>query len=79
MAASVIAPEIRDLAERELTPKQLEAFELECAGHGTMAIARRLMVTRSAVKDRLHNAHTALLKAGLRTDGNGNWRMEEAA
>lgn len=75
-----LPPEIRETAERVLTPKQLEAFELECAGHGTMGIARRLLVTRTAARERLHNAHTALLKAGLRQDPmTGQWRREEAA
>lgn len=72
--------EIRKTAESVLTTKQLEAFELECAGHGTMAIARKLWLTRAAVRDRLHNAHTALLRAGLRQDPTtGEWRREEAA
>jgi len=71
--------EVREIAERELSQKQLEAFQLECDGHGTMAIARRLLLTRSAVRDRLHSAHTKLLKAGLCVDANGNWYQEEAA
>jgi DNA-binding NarL/FixJ family response regulator len=72
-------PIVREIAERVLTPPQLEAFQLECDGRGTMAIARRLLVTRSAVRDRLHNAHTRLLKEGLRMDDKGEWYREAAA
>lgn len=67
------------MAERELTRKQLEVFELECAEMGTMTIARRLMLTRSAVRDRLHSAHTKLERAGVRQDANGRYYIEEAA
>lgn len=79
MSYDDLPAEVREVAEEILSRSQLEAFRLECDGHGTMTIARRLMLTRSAVRDRLHNAHTRLLKVGLRLDENGNWRREEAA
>jgi DNA-binding NarL/FixJ family response regulator len=79
MSYSTLPHDVRTIAERVLSQKQLEAFHLEVDGLGTMAIARRLLLTRSAVKDRLHNAHTALIKAGVRQNGNGDWYVEEAA
>lgn len=73
----MISPELRSVAERVLTPAQLEVFLLEQAGYGLMPIARRLVLTRSAVRDRIHNAHTKLEKHGCRQDANGKWYVDE--
>jgi DNA-directed RNA polymerase specialized sigma24 family protein len=70
-----LPPDVRRTAERSLTTKQREAFELELAGLGTLGIARRLGVTKGAVVDRLHNAHIKLAKEGVRMDEYGRWHL----
>jgi DNA-directed RNA polymerase specialized sigma24 family protein len=70
---------VREVVERTLTEKQREAFELELAGWGVMRIARRLGVTKGAIVDRLHNAHTKLSKEGVRMDEFGRWYLERVA
>lgn len=71
--------EVRDIAERILTPKQLEAFKLEQAGLGLQRIARLLGVTKTAVVSRIDAAHLKLLRAGCRQDASGRWFVEESA
>jgi predicted DNA-binding protein YlxM (UPF0122 family) len=77
MTFQTLPPAVREIAERILTEKQREAFELELAGWGMMRIARRLGVTKGAVVDRLHNAHTKLQNAGVKMDEFGRWSVEE--
>lgn len=77
MAYAHISEDVREVAERLLTIAQLEVFRLECDGVGTMAIARRLGLTRSAVRDRIHNAHTKLERGGAVQDASGKWSMEK--
>jgi DNA-binding NarL/FixJ family response regulator len=72
-----LPPDVRALAEAELTSKQLEVWRYECDGWGTMRIARHLSLTRSAVRDRLHNAHTRLEHHGVGQDASGKWFVEE--
>lgn len=43
-----------------LTPAQREAWELHRLGHSHRTIARRLGITREAVKDRLERARRKL-------------------
>lgn len=75
----MIPDHIRTMAQEVLTEKQFEAFELEQAGWGIMRIARHLTLTKTAVADRIHNAHTKLEKTGVRMDEFGKWYIEEAA
>lgn len=73
----MLSEPVRQIAERELTEKQLQVFRYECAGWGTMRIARHLSLTRGAVRDRLHNAHTKLEHAGVVQDASGRWFVNE--
>lgn len=68
---------VRVIAERVLTAKQLEAFELEQRGHGMMTIARHLSITKGAAVSRIEGAHLKLRKAGVRQDASGRWFVEE--
>ncbi len=77
MSWSSLPVNVRDVAERELTSKQLEAWRLHLAGWGMMRIARQLNVTKGAVADRLHNAETKLLNEGVRMDEFGKWTIVE--
>lgn len=79
MTYAQLPPTIRATAETALTPKQLEAWKLELAGHGTRRIAIHLRITRSSVQSRLDHAHHALHAAGVRQTANGTWYLEEAA
>lgn len=74
-----IPDEVRAIAERVLTGKQLEAFELEQRGMGMMSIARRLSITKGAAVSRIEGAHLKLRKAGVVMDGSGRWHVEVAA
>lgn len=71
--------DVREIAQDELTEKQFEAFELECAGWGLMRIGRYLDISKQSVAARIDGAHRRLGRAGLRQDVNGNWYLEEAA
>lgn len=70
---------IRVIAKAEMTPKQFEAFELECAGWGLTRISRYLGIARQTVWGRIDGAHRALEHQGVRQDASGNWYLEEAA
>lgn len=76
MSWASLPPEVREVAERVLTPKQREAFELELAGWGLQRSADYLNIRRVAVRDRLTGAHKRLLDAGLRMDPFGRWYIE---
>jgi transcriptional regulator len=82
MTFAALPPDVRAIAERVLTPKQLEAWQFEQAGWGMTRIARRLGVTKGAIVSRLDGANLKLRKAGVRMDEFGQWyfeRDEEAA
>lgn len=72
-----LPPGVRQVAERELTSKQLEAWKLHLAGWGMIKIARHLGVTKGAISDRLHNAETKLLNERVRMDEFGQWTISE--
>jgi hypothetical protein len=74
---SALSPEVREIAERVLTRKQLEAWQLELAGWGMAPIGRRLGITKGAVVSRIDGAHLKLHKAGVRQDEFGEWYVEE--
>lgn len=75
MTWSQLPQEIQDLAKSILTQPQLEAFILDLAGDSTYTTAARLGVSRSAVRDRLRNAHAKLSAAGLVQDEDGTFRL----
>ena len=77
MSYSSLSAEVRTIAEKVLTPKQLEYWQYELAGWKPYPIATRLGVTKSAVRDRQHNTHKNLLNAGVRMDEFGRWTVEE--
>jgi len=75
----VMPTDVREIAERVLTEKQLEAFELEQRGYGMSSIGRRLSITKGAAVARIDGAHLKLRKAGVTMDGSGSWFVEKAA
>ena len=79
MSWSTLPPHIRDIAERELTKPQLEAWKLELAGLSQRRIAYALTISRGAVKDRIENAYLTLRKHGIDQDKFGNWTRKDAA
>lgn len=52
--------ELRKLAERVLTPKQLQVFRLHAAGYSSRRIARILGISRWTVRDHLTRAYELL-------------------
>ena len=77
MTWSALPSEVRDIAARELTAKQREAWELELQGLGVRKIAARLDITKGAAADRLEAAYLKLRKAGVRQDEFGKWSVEQ--
>jgi hypothetical protein len=77
MSFSTLSDETREIAERVLTEKQLEAFKLELAGWGMQRIARHLEITKGAAVSRIDNAHLKLRKAGVRQNQFGEWYLSE--
>ena len=77
MTWSALPSEVRDIAARELTAKQREAWELELQGLGVRKIAARLSITKGAAADRLEAAYLKLRKAGVRQDEFGKWYVSE--
>ena len=71
--------EVRSVAIRELTEKQLEAFIYECGGVGLMRIARLLGISKQSVVARIDGAHRKLRRAGVRQDASGQWYIEKEA
>lgn len=58
-----VGPELRSLAERVLTPAQLEAYKLVARGYGRRRISVVLQISESAVRDRVKAAERKILKA----------------
>jgi hypothetical protein len=77
MTFASLPDDVREIAIRELTEKQLEAFIYECSGLGVQRIARMVGVTKGAIVGRLDGAHLKLGKAGVRQDEFGRWSVEE--
>lgn len=77
MSWNVLPPEVREIAKRELTEKQLEAFKLELAGMSLRGIASALDIDRRAVRDRLDAAYRRLRRAGVRQTSSGGWILDE--
>lgn len=58
-----VAPDLRALAERVLTPAQLEAYKLVARGYGRRRISVILGISTSAVRDRVNAAERKLVRA----------------
>jgi predicted DNA-binding protein (UPF0251 family) len=54
---------VQDVARAVLTTKQYDAWRLEAAGISQRHIALVLGIGRSAVRDRLYEAHTRIARA----------------
>ncbi len=77
MSWSELPYEVREIAERELTEKQLEAWKLDVRGYGVRRVAFECDITRGAASDRLEAAYLKLRKAGVRQDEFGQWTISE--
>lgn len=77
MSWSSLPENVREIAERVLTDKQLEAWKWEIAGDSQRQIAARLMITKGAVMSRLDGVELKLRKAGVVQDRFGQWSMSE--
>lgn len=60
---SSVSPDLRELAERVLTAKQLEVIKLVAWGYGDRRIASILGLGRDAVRDRRQRAELKLFMA----------------
>lgn len=76
MTYATLPPRVREIAERVLTEKQLEAFRLEQDGLGLRLIARHLDIAKPSVEARIDAAHRKLRRESVRQDGSGNWYLE---
>lgn len=63
MSWDALSPELRELAARVCTEKELEALKLKAAGYGERRIAIVLNISRTSVRDRLRNGERKLLAA----------------
>lgn len=79
MSWSTLPDNVKQLAERELTPPQLRCFVLELAGMSTRRIADSLDIADSTARDHLRAAHRKLKRHGVRQHPNGTYHLEEAA
>lgn len=68
MSWDTLSPELRELAERVCTSKELEALKLKSAGYGRRRIAIVIGISETAVRDRLRSAERKLAAA---VEGNG--------
>jgi DNA-binding CsgD family transcriptional regulator len=57
-----VAPDLRKIAERLLTARQLEVYKLVARGYGLRRIAVLLGISKSAVQDRLHLAELKVFR-----------------
>jgi hypothetical protein len=76
MSWAALPSDVRERAERVLTAKQLEAWQLELRGLGVRKIAAQLGITKGAAADRLEAGYLKLRKAGVRQDEFGKWSVE---
>jgi DNA-binding CsgD family transcriptional regulator len=60
---STLSPEMRELAERVCTPKELEALKLKASGYGRRRIAIVIGISETAVRDRLRSGERKLAAA----------------
>ena len=60
MSFQSLSPEIKELAERELTRKQLDVFKLWLAGAGTTRIALMLDIAEPTARGHLTRAKQKL-------------------
>lgn len=61
MSYQHLTPDIRQIAETVLTPKQLTAYKLHANGLSERDIAIHLRISRRAVRDRLAEADVKIL------------------
>lgn len=71
--------DVKTVAERALTVKQLEVFKLHVAGLSDHQMMWKLGIHRSTARDRLNAATLNLLRAGVRQDPSGRWHYSEEA
>ncbi len=60
---SDIDPRLRELAERVLTEKELEAFKLSIGGAGYRRVAFALCIAPETARNRIRNAKAKLIRA----------------
>lgn len=63
MSLPNLPPDVRSLAERELTPKQLEAWKLHSLGYGYRRVGRILGISTRSARDRIERARQIIDKA----------------
>lgn len=63
MSWNTLDPTIRQLAERELTRKQLDVLKLHLAGCGTRRIATMLSISEPTAREHLRLAKLRLAQA----------------
>jgi DNA-binding CsgD family transcriptional regulator len=74
-----LSPEVRAIAERVLTRKQLDVFKLHCAGCSYRRIATMLEIGVPTVRGHLDAAHHRLEREGVDRGGFRSYSVREAA
>lgn len=79
MSWSSLPEPVREIAERELTAKQLDVFKLHLAGCSYRRIHTMLEIGVPTVRGHLDAAHHRLERAGVVRAGFRDYRIEEVA
>lgn len=77
MSWHTLPPAIQAIATQHLTQRQLAAWQLDLAGHGTRRIAIILDISRSTAAEHLTAAYRNLRTHGVRQDASGHYHLED--
>ena len=76
MTWQTLPPDIRAIAEAQLTKKQLHVWLLHLNGIGVRRSAVMLTVTPTTIRDHLDAAHRTLRKHGVSRQADGSYQHE---
>lgn len=76
MSYSEVSEDVREVANRVLTGKQLDVWVLMLAGCSQRRSALMLGLSRSTVRSHLEEAHMRLISAGVRWSVEGVYYLE---
>lgn len=72
MSWSTLPPDLRELAERVCTGKEVDALKLKAAGYGRRRIAVILGIGETSVRDRIRGGERKILVALEQLDGDSD-------
>lgn len=79
MSFATLPPDVREIAERTLTRKQLDVFKLHLAGCSYRRIATMLEIGVSTVRSHLDAAHHRLEREGVERSGFRTYAVRRVA